>query len=190
MSYFLKLICTSVLLTTSSIFFLWDPSATNYSNRWSKPVCSVWASIWSTVIQKYLSVVRFKSFWLSWLFSDCPGCYVGGQYSEMHCDSCCGYIASPNYPYPYDNFLTVSWILHVPDNHYVRLDIIEHNVESPLPDCSRDHILVYDLDYHGARKNVIGRYCNAAAPLGPLYSNWNFMEVRAQQTRGIELIFF
>ncbi len=86
------------------------------------------------------------------VFSGCAGCDVGSDSRHHICTSTCGYLASPGFPFPYDDDIDVSWFIHVAFGSYIKLTFLRMNVESPSPGCPADYVLVHDVDASGNLK--------------------------------------
>ena len=111
-----------------------------------------------------------------YIFAECPGCGIGQTANAFNCTYHCGLLASPMYPYPYPSGVQVTWTIRVEAGSYISLSFSEVDVQSEIPACSEDYVLVHDVNQWGDKK-LLARLCNVKLPQTSLESHWNIMSV-------------
>ncbi|KAK9890452.1 hypothetical protein WA026_010538 [Henosepilachna vigintioctopunctata] len=70
-----------------------------------------------------------------------------------------GSFTSPGYPTKYKKHLECAWVIHLPEEHQIKLNFVSLNLGD---DCEKSYITIYNGKYSTSPR--IGRFCNTNKP--------------------------
>lgn len=88
-----------------------------------------------------MTIIQRISFYL-----DTPGCGLFHSSeegcSENTCTAPCAFIASKNYPLPYEHNLDCSWTIKTAEGTFIEVNFTVFNVSSTNEDCEEDYLQI------------------------------------------------